>query len=89
MPETKKSFTTADARLISAHETVKDYGAGYLNPMIGKSAQETCANVESVISFLHGLIDSDEDISEARPGIALVLQTVWSAVQYERDIEAH
>lgn len=80
------TFSATDARLITAHETVKDYGASYLNPLVGCSASETCSRVESVIGFLHGLVDGNDDIEEARPAIALILQTVWSAVQYEREV---
>ncbi len=78
-----KEFSSTDSRTIAAHETVKDYGASYLNPLIGDSAAETCSRVENVIGFLHGLMESDDDISQARPALALILQTVWSAVQYE------
>lgn len=79
------TFTATDRRTIRAHETVKDFGANYLNPLVGRSAAETCSNVEEVVAFLHRIIDSSESIDDFRPGISLILQTVWTAVQYERD----
>ena len=80
--------TATDHRKALAHETVQEFGAGYLNPLVGDSAAETCGNVEAVVGFLHRVIDSPECIDEARPGIALILQTIWTAMQYEQNAQA-
>lgn len=71
-----------------AIEQLADYGPAYFNPLIHRDEEKTFEAIESVMQMLHILIDSDEDIAEIRPGLALVVQTVWAAAQYERDRRA-
>ncbi|MBN8285473.1 hypothetical protein, partial [Zoogloea sp.] len=58
----------------------------FLNPLIGTSAAETCTKMEPVIALLHELFDRNLVSEDMTPGIAKVVQTVWAAMQYERDI---
>lgn len=56
---------------------------GYFNPMLGSNDEETFINLSDAMKLLHTLLDSEEDITEIRAGIALLAQTVWVACQYE------
>lgn len=80
---TAVTFTATGLRDVRAFETVAEYGAGYLNPLIGNSAAETCAKIENVMQFLHRTVDRGDDLCEVQPALALIVQTIWSAVQYE------
>lgn len=67
-----------------AVEQLADFGGpSIFNPFIGNTAAASFDALESGLSFVHALIDSDEDLSEKRPGLSLFVQTLWSAVQYE------
>lgn len=81
-----ETFKANDRRTAVAHQTVADFGASYLNPLVGTSPAETCANLEHIMGFLHGVMDSEQDITEFRGALALMVQTAWSAVQYEREV---
>ena len=59
------------------------FGPGYFNPLIGFNPAETCEKIADVMCFLHNIMDSHEDFTEGQRGIALMVQTVWSAAQYE------
>lgn len=82
---TKETFTATDARKIQAHELVNKFGAAFLNPLIGTSAANTCAKAEPVIALLHELLDRNLVSEDMNPGLAKIVQTVWAAMQYERD----
>ena len=84
--ETSNTFTTTDIRQAVAYGTVKDYGAAYLNPIIGSSAGATCANIATVMMMFHGLLNSTADIDEHRYALALLIQATWSAAQYEESV---
>jgi len=54
------------------------------NPVIGGTPAETFDNLEQGMQFLHGLIaDGEGAFDSARNGLALYVQTLWAAVQYE------
>lgn len=81
-----KTFAANEARKINAHQLIADFGGHYFNPLIGESASETCTNTEHVISFLYDMFDRDLVSDDMRPGITMIIQTVWTAMQYERDV---
>ena len=68
---------------VFAVETLLDNGAVYFNPMICVSDEKSFEQIELVMQLLHSVIDSDDDIEDIRPGLAILLQTVWAAVQYQ------
>jgi hypothetical protein len=74
-------------RTARALESVQASGPDALNPLLGNSPAQTCANLNEVIGLLHSLITSDRELTEIQPGMALILQTVWAAVQFEADYE--
>ena len=82
----KITFTASDIRQIKAHETVADYGACYLNSLIGKNAADTCHKIEAVMPFIQDVIDREGDIDAARPVLSLLFRTIWTAVQYEAEM---
>lgn len=82
----KKTFTSSDVRQVVAYGTVKDNGATYLNPIVGRTAGDTCANIATVLMMLHGLMDSRADLDEHRGALALLIQTTWAAAQYEESV---
>ena len=80
---TKETYTANDARKIQAHNLVNKFGADFLNPLIGASPAKTCAKVEPVIELLHELFDRNLVSEDMNPGLAAIVQTVLSAMQYE------
>ena len=74
-----------DVRNIYAHQVIDDCGPNYFNPLIGTSPAETCAKTEPVIALLHELFDRNLVSEDMNPGLAKIVQTVWAAMQYERD----
>ncbi len=79
--------TGTDARQAVADQLIDGYGANYFNPLIGKSAGETCAKVESVMALLRTLTTKPDLIDEdTLPGITALIQTVWAATQYESNV---
>lgn len=75
-----------DARQMLANQITADYGAIYFNPLIGGSAGETCAKTESIMGMLYALFNRDLVSEDMSDGITLIVQTVWTAMQYERDV---
>lgn len=73
-------------RNIAAIQTINDYGPHYLNPFIGDTAAETCANVQDAMGMLYRFLSKDDDFTEIQPALALIAQTVWSAVQFEGNL---
>jgi len=88
--ETTRPRMASRLRHIDPHaiETLADYRPGYWNPLIHTDDEKMFGSIEKVMALLHDLLHSDQDLAEIRPGIALVVQTVWCAVQYERDRRA-
>lgn len=82
------TFKTDSPRLITAHQTVVDFGAGYLNSLVGDSAHETCSKIEALMPFMHGLIEkvSGDDFEDMRPMLSFLVQSIWTAVQYEMNV---
>jgi hypothetical protein len=64
-----------------------EYGAGYLNPLLGGTPAQTCGKIADVMGFLHTLLSPINgevvDFVEVQSGMALMVLTVWSAAQYE------
>lgn len=58
-------------------------GLGSFNPFIGSNEVETFGNLEAAMQFLHAVISGDVDPYEAQRGVALYIETLWAAVQYE------
>lgn len=59
-------------------------GPGYLNPIIGRTPTETFGRFNDALGFLHTLMLSDDGVDlETLPGLALLVQTMWVAAQYE------
>jgi hypothetical protein len=81
-----ETFKANNARQIVAHQQIAEYGTSYFNPLIGSSAGITCSRVEPVMELLYGLFGRDLISEDMSPGIKLIVQTVWSAVQYEREV---
>ncbi len=79
MTDTKK-FTAKGIRQIKAFESVNDFGASYLNPLIGKTPAETCKKVEALMPFIMEKVD--EGFEEC-PVMSYLVHSIWSAVQYE------
>ncbi len=67
-----------------AVETLLDYGPGYWNPLLQDGGSSLFENLSDSMQLLHYLLASKDDIEEIRPGMALMAQTVWAAVQYEQ-----
>ncbi len=82
-PETLRLATMLQRTDPYAIEVLADYGPGYWNPLISADDEKTFDRIEQVMHLLHDLLNSDKDLDEVRPGIALVAQTVWTAAQYE------
>lgn len=74
-----------DPRQLVANQIVGDSGIAYFNPLIGTSAANTCAKTEPVIELLYHLFDRNLVSEDMNPGLAKIVQTVWAAMQYERD----
>lgn len=68
-----------------AIECLADWGGpAYLNPIIGESPTETFSNLNDGLGFLFALLRSDDGMNcETYPGLALLVQTMWVAAQYE------
>lgn len=79
------TFNTDDQRLIAAHQTVVDFGAGYLNSLVGKSPKDTCQKIENLMPFLRRQIDTADggSFEDMRPVLSFLVQSIWTAVQYE------
>lgn len=77
----------ADLAKIDPHavKLLSDFGPCYFNPIIGATRTETFGNLERGLNFLHDLIDGDFEFGESRAGLALFVETMWGAAQYERD----
>lgn len=58
-------------------------GLGSFNPFIGVSAEHTFENLGAAMALLHAVLSSDVDQYETRRGMALYVETMWAAVQYE------
>lgn len=59
-------------------------GPGYLNPLIGKTPTETFGHLNDALGFLHTLMLSDDGVHiDTLDGLALFVQTMWVAAQYE------
>lgn len=85
--ERKLTSLETDVRQAAALELTRDYGAGYFNPLIGESVDDTCGNISRVMQMLWQMLESkDLDHCEAQAGMQLVVQTVWSAAQHETHI---
>lgn len=67
-----------------AVEQLADFdGPSIFNPMIGRSAGDTCNRLQDALCFLTNLLDGEHDLKEGRDGLALICQTMWAAAQYE------
>lgn len=75
-----------DARQIVADKIVDDFGIDYFNPLIGASAGQTCAKIEPLMEMLYELSDRNLISGDMNPGIKLIINTVWAAMQYEREV---
>lgn len=60
-----------------------DGGLGAFNPIIGSTDADTFGNLEVAMQFLHAVISGDVDPYEAQRGMALYIEMLWAAVQYE------
>lgn len=58
-------------------------GLGSFNPFIGSDEAETFGNLGAAMQFLHAILSGDVDPYEAQRGMALYIETLWAAVQYE------
>lgn len=85
-PKRDKTFKARDIRQFVAFKYAEGFNAEHLNPLVGHTPEKTLANIANVMGLLHHLIDGDESIDDIRPGIALLVQTVWSATQYEESV---
>ena len=78
------TFQATDVREQAAFKQVSDFGANYFNPLIGDNAAETCGNISNAMQFLYEVMRStDVARHEAQNGMALFIQTIWNAAQYE------
>ncbi len=68
-----------------ALEQMADFnGPSVFNPVIGGTPAETFYKLEQGMQFLHGMISDDDGALDCdRGGLALYVQTLWAAVQYE------
>lgn len=83
-----ETFKANGARQIHAYQQVSEYGATYFNPLIGRTAAETCEKTEHVMAFLHELLIRDLVDEDTNSALAKIVQTAWAAMQYERDVAA-
>ncbi len=67
-----------------AIEILADYGPGYWNPLLNGGDAKLFEGVSDCMALLHNLLASEKDLEEIRPGLALMVQTVWAATQYEQ-----
>lgn len=81
-PELLEKIARAD---LFAVETVAEAGPTYLNPVLGLDEAETFRNINDVMGLVHEILGPKADISleEFSPGLRLLIQTVWTAAQYE------
>ncbi len=87
MENTNTAPTKADdARQIVANQILGAVGVAYFNPLIGPSAGITCSRVEPIMEMLYELSDRNLISEDMNPGIKLIVQTVWAAMQYEREV---
>ena len=82
------AFVTADKRRAVAYQTVADFGAGYLNSLVGDSAAETCEKIEAIMPFIQQTMDrrSSDELEDMRPVLSFLMQSIWTAVQYESGV---
>ena len=80
-----KTMKAKDARQTTANQIVGDAGINYFNPLIGNSAGETCTKTEPIMEMLYGLLDRNLISEDMNPGVKLIIQIVWVAMQYECD----
>lgn len=87
----KITFTESDTRRAVAHHTVIDYGASYLNSLVGSDAAETCKNIEAIMPFMKRTIDerSADELDDMRPVLSFLMLSIWTAVQYETEVSDH
>lgn len=78
--------TTQKTRNEIALDVAKSSGVGYFNPFIGDSATETCGKLNDGLGFVHYLLDKDLVSEDINSGVALVVQTMWAAAQFEMQI---
>lgn len=78
------NVSSNDARKVVAEGA----SASLLNPFIGSSAADTCAKVEEGMAFLYELFTRDLVCEDMNPGLTRIVQTVWAAVQFEREVAA-
>lgn len=57
-----------------------------LNPFINDSAADTCKKVESIMAMLYSVLDKGQVSEDTIDGIKLIIQTVWTAMQYESSV---
>lgn len=76
--------TESDARKAVAEAV----SASWLNPFIGGSAADTCTKIEEGMAFLYELFKRDLVSDDMTPGLTRIVQTIWTATQYERDVAA-
>lgn len=81
-----KTVKANDARLDVSNQIVNDFGINYFNPLIGNSAGKTCANIEPIMEMLYGLSNRNLISEDMNPGVKMIIQTVWAAMQYEREV---
>ncbi len=87
MKNTNIDSNSAVVRKNVADQFIAEFGAAYLNPLLGMSAGATCSKVESVMELLYHLTTQPDLVHEdTLPGITLVIQTTWAAMQYEREV---
>ena len=83
-----ETFKATGAREIHAYRQVSEHGAHYFNPLIGRTAAETCERTEHVMALLHELLVRDLVDEDTSGAIVKIVQTAWTAMQYERDVAA-
>lgn len=87
MENTNTAPTKADApRQLVANQIVGDSGIAYFNPLIGASAGETCAKIEPIMEMLYEMTNRNQISEGTNQGVKLIVQMVWAAVQYEREV---
>lgn len=69
---------------------VEEGGITYLNPFIGFSAAETCEKLNDGLGVLHHLLGEGVPgrgmSEEIQVGLALFIQTMWTAAQFESTV---
>lgn len=68
-----------------ALEMAKESGVCYFNPFIGNSAAKTCEKLNDGLEIIHHLLANDL-APDGNIGLALFVQTMWAAAQFEGQI---